>query len=131
MHVLLLAYAVDEDALRLLLSEHDPVTEGPDESGLRLIDTLGAGRQPDSREHFGFVDGVGQPVVAGSGRYERQMRRTGHATSIAAGEFVLGYTNEDEVLPPTPMADQTSLPGSSTLPAASVAPQTCAGESRS
>ena len=30
--------------------------------------TLSAGRQPDSREHFGFADGISDPVMDGTGR---------------------------------------------------------------
>lgn len=42
----------------------------------------------DGREHFGFVDGLSQPFVRGSGRRLRP-----GDDKIATGEFVLGYTN--------------------------------------
>jgi Dyp-type peroxidase family len=101
-HLLLLIYAEDEAELKRQLGRWLP---GP-RDGLREIETLTAGRQPDSREHFGFADGVGQPVVQGSGRYDRQKERTGHATRLRAGEFVLGYPNAygESSLSPTVLA---------------------------
>lgn len=42
----------------------------------------------DGKEHFGFLDGLAQPVIRGSGR----RRKPGQA-KLAAGEFVLGYPN--------------------------------------
>lgn len=98
-HVLLMLYAARESTMRELVAIRAP----GDADGLRLVARLDAGRQPDdNREHFGFVDGVGQPVLAGSGRHERQVRRTGHATDLAAGEFVLGRPDEHGEVPPTP-----------------------------
>jgi Dyp-type peroxidase family len=42
----------------------------------------------DDREHFGFRDGISQPIVEGLGR-------TGPpGNTVRAGEFVLGYRNE-------------------------------------
>ena len=65
----------------------------------------------DHKEHFGFRDGISQPVIEGSppkthgasslpadGQY-------GAANIIKAGEFVLGYLNEYGVLP-----DPVNLP---------------------
>lgn len=55
----------------------------------------GAGRK-DHREHFGFVDGIGQPDVAQSGLPVILGGGTPTKTGwqrIPAGEFVLGYPN--------------------------------------
>jgi len=97
-HILLLLYAADDHILQRLLQEHTVAHD----SGMVLVKVLRAGRQPDSKEHFGFADGVGQPVVEGSNRKQRQLQRTGHATVIAAGDFVLGYANADGIVPSTP-----------------------------
>ena len=70
--------------------------------GVALIKALSAGRQPDSKEHFGFLDGIGQPVIEGTGREAKQMNRTGHATVVKAGEFILGYENEMQKIDPLP-----------------------------
>jgi Dyp-type peroxidase family len=86
-HVLLLAYARDEDRLHLELDAHK------DGEGMRTVATFFAGRQPDTREHFGFNDGIGQPVIEGTGNEKRQRARTGHATIVPPGDFILGYRN--------------------------------------
>lgn len=52
----------------------------------------------DDREHFGFRDGVSQPVLAGD-------PHRGHVSErdlIAPGEFLLGYPNEYRQTSPSP-----------------------------
>jgi Dyp-type peroxidase family len=51
---------------------------------LAKLDTVDLG----DREHFGFRDGVSQPVIAGSSRSAAPMH------TIRPGEFLLGYPNE-------------------------------------
>ncbi|MVA98435.1 cytochrome P450 [Nitratireductor sp. CAU 1489] len=51
-------------------------------------------------EHFGFRDGISQPVIAGT---PRALRAAAAQHRIAAGEFVLGYPDELGRLPPSPM----------------------------
>jgi Dyp-type peroxidase family len=71
-----------------------------------------------THEHFGFVDGFGQPAIAGSdaveypgqgvpksGRLRALLRRLTRTTGwrpLAAGEFVLGYRDEDGVVAEAP-----------------------------
>jgi Dyp-type peroxidase family len=49
-------------------------------------------------EHFGFIDGIGQPYVAGSGLVsypgEGSPEPNGKWRPIATGDFVLGFRNE-------------------------------------
>jgi Dyp-type peroxidase family len=87
--ILLLVFAKNEETLNQQLAAIDAEIKG-----VQKISSLYAGRQPDSKEHFGFLDGVGQPVIEGTGRETKQVDRTGHATVIKAGEFILGYENE-------------------------------------
>lgn len=103
--ILLMVFAVDENVLaeQLKLRRAEIVACG----GVQEIIILPqAGRQPDMKEHFGYLDGVGQPVIEGSGKAQNQLRRTGHATVIKAGEFILGYENELGVLDGVPGADE-------------------------
>jgi Dyp-type peroxidase family len=104
--ILLLLFAIDETMLqkRVDILKNTFVAA----SGIDLLQILAAGRQPDSKEHFGFLDGVGQPTIEGTGQKERQKNRTGHATELKAGEFVLGYENEMQKVDP--------LPATSTMP---------------
>lgn len=58
--------------------------------GYQPAAALGPGHFPD-REHFGFRDGISQPVIKGSG-----LEDGAHADrlAVAPGEFVLGYPDE-------------------------------------
>jgi Dyp-type peroxidase family len=116
-HALLLMYGRGETELAREKTRWKPEAD----SGITEVLTLDAGRQPDAREHFGFMDGVGQPVVAGSGRLRRQLDRTGHATELPAGEFVLGYHNAYGFPSPGPTIS-ASLDPEGVLPPSAGAP---------
>nr|WP_245432747.1 cytochrome P450 [Mesorhizobium loti] len=53
-----------------------------------------------AREHFGFVDGVSQPVIKGTRR--RRNHNSSPIHQIAAGEFLFGYRDEHGFYPPSP-----------------------------
>ncbi|HEY0320064.1 MAG TPA: Dyp-type peroxidase [Pyrinomonadaceae bacterium] len=92
-HLLLMVFAEDEAALEAQLKQRTDEIEAS--RALSMIEFLPAGRQPDSHEHFGYADGIGQPVIEENEHHEKKQRaRTGHATVIKAGEFILGYVNE-------------------------------------
>ena len=48
--------------------------------------------------------------MEGSGRLKRQLKRTGHATEIKAGEFILGYVNEYGIPSDSPAVDPAKDP---------------------
>jgi Dyp-type peroxidase family len=70
----------------------------------------------DQKEHFGFHDGVSQPVIEGSPPLAHRSTKAlsdsefGASNVIKAGEFVLGYLNEYGVLP-----DPVNLPAGTVL----------------
>jgi Dyp-type peroxidase family len=65
--------------------------------GVREIRQMDGQTLPLNKEHFGFRDGISQPVIKGSGR-------TGPANDyINAGEFIMGYRNEYGVFPDSPL----------------------------
>ncbi|MGH2943041.1 MAG: Dyp-type peroxidase, partial [Solirubrobacteraceae bacterium] len=77
----------------------------------RLIqpaDGLGLVRSLDTRwserEHFGFRDGISQPIVEG-------LRRGPADDTISAGEFILGYRNEHGQVTRRPLVDRAADPG--------------------
>jgi len=77
----LLLYGTDRSELDDLLARHAPAP-GLDE--VARIETVDLG----NREHFGFHDGISQPIVSG-------LSKTAHPElTVRAGEFVLGYPNE-------------------------------------
>ncbi len=51
-------------------------------------------------EHFGFRDGISQPVIKGTGRATRGVPSR---DLIEAGEFILGYKNGEGYFPPSPI----------------------------
>jgi Dyp-type peroxidase family len=97
--VLLLLFGKDAPALQAELERQRAAIVN---RGLELVSVLTAGRQPDTHEHFGFNDGIGQPVMKGTGNKQRQLQRTHHATELPAGEFLLGYPNIYGVIAPSP-----------------------------
>jgi len=105
--VLLLLFAKDEATLNSTLQrEQGAFTTG----GIEQVKTLEAGRQPSSHEHFGFADGIGQPVMEGTGNKQRQLARTHHATELPVGEFLLGYPNVYKVIAPSPAVNAADDP---------------------
>ncbi len=93
---------------------------GPDNAEYQAAKALmasdGKGNQvPTGKEHFGYTDGIGNPVF--SGQYEpeieaQQVIGRGKLlpdqtwAPLATGEFILGYPDESQALPPTaPPAD--------------------------
>ena len=106
------------DVLLLLFGKDQPTLDAEVErqrnacanSGLELVKILLAGRQPDSHEHFGFADGIGQPVMEGTGNKQRQLERTHHATELPVGEFLLGHPNVYGVVAPSPAVKKEDDP---------------------
>ena len=90
-HLLLMLFA-DEDQIDRQVDRQREAF-GKERRIVELM-AIRAGREPDSKEHFGFNDGIGQPVIAGTGNLQHQLQRTGHATELDPGEFILGYTND-------------------------------------
>ena len=84
LHVLVLAYARDETRLATLVGQiaGDAAAGGLVE--LHRLETLDIG----DVEHFGFRDGISQPRLAGFGDASPA------DSTVAPGEFVLGYPNE-------------------------------------
>ena len=67
---------------------------------------------PTPKEHFGFTDGIGDPVFDGQypGRHEQTMAEgngavdgTGNWRPLATGEFLLGYPDEAQEMPGSAM----------------------------
>jgi Dyp-type peroxidase family len=69
-------------------------------SGLRLLSVETGFIPPNSKEHFGFHDSISQPIIEGSPQTKKT--RCNPQDVIKAGEFVLGYLDEDGNYPATP-----------------------------
>ncbi len=53
---------------------------------------------PVEYEHFGFRDGISQPVIRGTQRFSKGARKR---DIVEPGEFILGYRNNQGYYPPT------------------------------
>ena len=82
-----------------------------DAAGIACVHEQAADVLDGNREHFGFTDGFSQPAVTGVAEDRRSRRGEGAQRSvlqrlfvdewrdIRLGEFVLGHTDEDGVVP--------------------------------
>ena len=93
------------DLILMVFGKNDPVVENYFESlkqkfaqGLSVVHILNGKPLPNDREHFGFRDGISQPVVKGS-----NADPAGNNNDINPGEFVLGYKNEYDIYPDAPL----------------------------
>jgi Dyp-type peroxidase family len=103
-HVLVTLYGID--AARLEAGRD--ALRGVGEGAVTLVDEQRAAALEGARDHFGFADGIAQPAIEGSGVAPRpgdgQPDRAGRWRPVRAGEFVLGYEDEDGGLPAAPAA---------------------------
>jgi Dyp-type peroxidase family len=107
LEVLLVVHAQTADALA---TESERWERELPVGGLELAHAQDAALLGDAREHFGFTDGFSQPAIAdgaredvpGQGILERRALLRTRWRAIKAGEFVLGYDDEDGGLAPAP-----------------------------
>lgn len=106
-HVALAVFAASQEAADEVVTAAKTVLEGF--PGVSLVYELDTPQLPTGRTHLGFVDGIGEPVIEGSGLTSAVQSAQGHygylpgfGTPVKAGEFVLGYENELGVLSPMP-----------------------------
>lgn len=98
-HILLMLYATDDAGLaEFYTSLSNQFLSGGVEL-IRKLDTfLLKDEEGKPREHFGFRDAIGQPVIAGL----QQEQEAALDNVIKAGEFILGYPNEYNLLTESP-----------------------------
>ena len=87
-----------------------------DAGGVTVVSRQEGATLPGGEEHFGFTDGFSQPDIEGleSGPRTGQGALTGKDQwrPVRAGEFVLGYADEEGVLPHAPQPDELARNGS-------------------
>jgi Dyp-type peroxidase family len=106
-HILVLVAASDEKHDAGLRAKVDDVAKYASECGVTIGPCQPAQSLKNQREHFGWADGFGQPAVEGApvAPTGKARRRVGQGVpmpdgitwrDLKAGEFVLGYPDEDE-----------------------------------
>jgi Dyp-type peroxidase family len=102
-HVLVTIYAVDNEHLETARMALKGV--GAD-GAVTVVHEQRAEALEGGRDHFGFFDGIAQPAVSGGGVEGRpgdgRPAGRGRWRDVAAGEFLLGHTDEDGALPAAP-----------------------------
>jgi Dyp-type peroxidase family len=113
-HVLVMISAKDPAAL----AERDRrIREAVAQAGgASVVVTQRGGALPTGREHFGYADGFSQPAIEGS-RFPDHPgagapAKDGEWRPIRAGEFILGYPDEQGALPAAAPPDELSRNGS-------------------
>ena len=113
-HVLVMISAADREAL----NAHDErIRAGVQRAGgLTVVADQVGSALPNNVEHFGYADGFAQPEIEGAGIASQPgdgaPLRDGKWRPIRAGEFVLGYPDEENVEPPAPTPDALAANGS-------------------
>jgi len=95
-HLLLMLYAKDENELKNLFEK---VSNDFVKYGLNLLKKLDTSNIIERKEHFGFHDGIAQPVIKGLSSLDIP------GNTVAAGEFILGYKNEYDQYTESPGID--------------------------
>lgn len=113
-HVLAMISAKSQEAL----DRHEEALRAELEAnaGLEIVHYECGAALPTGTEHFGYADGFAQPTIEGSPATDRPgggaVRSGGGWRPIRAGEFILGYEDEENVLPTAPPPDEFSRNGS-------------------
>ena len=89
------------------------------QSANAVFDRHGEMDLPTPREHFGFADGIGDPVFDGQYRIAdmktavigRGKQVDGKWVPVSTGEFILGHPDESQELPPAAMPPEFSQNG--------------------
>jgi Dyp-type peroxidase family len=87
-HIALMAMASTKESLDAEIAAAERLLE--QHPGVRLIYRLDLEQLPTGRTHFGYRDGIGQPLIEGLGA----AGRPGQGPAIQPGEFLFGYPNE-------------------------------------
>jgi Dyp-type peroxidase family len=86
-HVMLMLFALEDSYMHTLFTNEQVAGE---KAAILHLRTLEAHFLPDQKEHFGFRDGIGEPVIKYAGRNESWH----DANNINPGEFLFRYRNE-------------------------------------
>ncbi len=93
-HILLMVFGTNKDNC---ITYYEQLKKQYEASGFTEQRFIDGQTLPKNKEHFGFRDGISQPIIKGSGKTGPEMNM------INPGEFILGYKNEYNVYPDSPI----------------------------
>ena len=105
LHMVLSLFAKTPEALAELRQKYTGL-----DTGCKLLHTLTTQLLPGGKEHFGFHDGISNPVAMGTKRCAPPQN------AIMPGEFILGYRDEYGEYAYTPTVDPKEDPDAEVLP---------------
>lgn len=93
-HLVIMVFGIDKTTC---LEYFDKLKEDFTKLGLEEVNNIDGQTLENNKEHFGFKDGISQPIIKESGLpgNDRDM--------VPAGEFLMGYKNLYNVFPQTPL----------------------------
>lgn len=103
-HFLLAIYAPTAEAL---VAASDVLTDEAAHAGVAVSHSIDSMLLPNGMEHFGFTDGVSQPVLAGTAWAQRTLAPKWE--SVQPGEFLFGHRDELGYVSEGPAAGDTDL----------------------
>jgi Dyp-type peroxidase family len=91
----MLLYACHETSLRELIDAETRFMHGAAIQDLTILYGRFEGNRSEGfREHFGFKDGISQPIIEGTADALSLTQKERRISVVKPGEFVLGYDNE-------------------------------------
>jgi cytochrome P450/deferrochelatase/peroxidase EfeB len=96
---ILLVYARTPEALKKASERDRALLQDCGHTAKKIALKLGSKKGKFTREPFGFIDGISQPVIRGTQRY---LKGVDECHVVAAGELILGYPDQRGKFPPTP-----------------------------
>jgi Dyp-type peroxidase family len=96
----LTVYAETPSDLAYVIDVHRALLENYGGSLIHQLDCAPANPEKPDFEHFGYRDGISQPVIRGTGRATRGVPAR---DLLEPGEFILGYKNGSGFFPPSPV----------------------------
>ena len=98
---MLMLYAATPDQLDRMVQVHIALIENHGGAVLSKTDCAPAWSEPEKAdfEHFGYRDGISQPVIRGT---LRALRGVPERDVVEPGEFILGYKSGQGFFPPSP-----------------------------
>jgi cytochrome P450/deferrochelatase/peroxidase EfeB len=103
----LFVYSETPEDLAYSCDVHSALVQNYGGTVLHRLDCAPANPEKPDFEHFGYRDGIAQPVIKGTGRATRGAPAR---DILEPGEFILGYANGQGFFPPSPIMAAESDP---------------------